>query len=143
MTIERRNPLPAGRYWIDIFESGFTAFQSWLSNNKSSVRVETTEDYPAAGDAPARQFYIFAVSAPTAWPSDRGLGLPSIATSNVTSSSDTATRPDPPPDVVDQIAATASGIGEDLKKTVLVVVGAGLFIAIAVGLSRTIGKRRR
>jgi hypothetical protein len=106
------------------------------------VVVQTTEDYPSAGGAPARQFYIFAVSAPTAWPTDRGLGLPSVATSNVTSSADTATRPDPPPEVIDQIADAAAGFGSNLAKVATVAVGGAIFIALLWTLTKARGRKK-
>lgn len=129
MGIERRNPVPPGRYWIDIFESGFSAWQTWLASNRSTVRVESTEEHPAAGDAPARQFFIFSVSAPILWPENRGLGLPSIADPGVSSSADTVVRPPPPGGVIDQLGDAVDSISSGVK-TVVVVVG-GLAIAIA------------
>jgi len=126
--VERKNPLPAGRYWVDVFAKDSDAFGAWLNSNKATVQVRTTEHFDSD---PVRDWYLFEVSVPTPW---QGPGFPTIAGPHVTSSSDTAQRPDPVPSVATQVekeladlksaTRTATWIGA----AVLVVVGGALLV---------------
>jgi hypothetical protein len=91
--VERRNPLPAGTYWVDVFASKQAAFRDWLARNKSSVRVIRTSSYPASHPYEARDWYLFEARSPVRW---EGPGLPTIATPSTTPES-TVQRPDPEP----------------------------------------------
>jgi hypothetical protein len=113
MTIERRNPLPKGIYWQDVFEPKWPALDAWLTANRSTVRVRTTQRFEANAGGPARQFLVFEVSAPTKWPATE-LGFPTIASSADITSADTVQRPPPEPDFADTITnplgSVSSGI---------------------------------
>jgi hypothetical protein len=107
--IERRNPLPPGRYWVDVFPPHLDTFAAWLKTHgptsgggDGSVTVEETETFEGASDGsmPPRDFYIFDVSAPVNW---EGPGLPTVATPNIKASDDTVQKPAPVPNVLDQI----------------------------------------
>jgi hypothetical protein len=112
MAIVRDNPLPIGRYWIDVPAAKRSQFHSWLTKWKGSVVVETTE----SGDE--IDFYIFRTLSPyVEW---EGPGLPSTADSEVKDSSDVVDRPDP--EELELLPDMAKGIG----------IGAG--IAIGAGL---------
>lgn len=78
--LERRNPLPVGRYWLDVFEPNIPAWSAW-STGKVKVRAS---EYFAGSDAsvfsdkqPARQWVLFEVAKPVAWDA-KTFGYPTI-----------------------------------------------------------------
>jgi hypothetical protein len=116
MPIERRNPVPKGRYWADIIDSKSypgcsLAFTEWLAKNKKSVvvvqmkQVDSTDMLSLDAGyqySPKRRWYLFDVTSPVVWPKNAGFGLPNIVRSKenptapvVTSPADTATKPPP------------------------------------------------
>jgi len=136
--LERRNPLPPGRYWQDIFKPQFSAFDNWLVRNRDHLDVLTTEHFDAPGieiTDPAgfgtteRQWILFRVIEPVKW---EGPGLPTIATDDIRSSGDTERPTDdivPPNDAggIFKVAALAAGAivlaGVVLNKVLNKVVG--------------------
>jgi hypothetical protein len=97
----RQNPLPAGRYWLDVFDPNRGTMTLWVNNNAGSVTVQDLESFPAVvgggitmtdQNYPARDFYIFTVSSPVSWDAVT-FGYPTIAASNVNSSDDTVQEP--------------------------------------------------
>lgn len=114
MAVERRNPLPVGRYWIDIIDepgaksSRIFFFDSWLIRNSTAVKVLKKEElgttlWSLDYSGIRRNWYLFEVLSPVDWPRDKGFGFPSIVKSPqapnapaVTSSTDTAQRPPEP-----------------------------------------------
>lgn len=121
--VQRANPLPAGRYWVDVFATDSPDFSSWLAANRSTVSIVSTEHFDANAGGPARDWVLFQVSAPTPW---SGPGFPTIADASVTSSSDTAQRPDPAPDPTTTLA---DAIDRQARSW-----GTGTLIGIGVGL---------
>lgn len=109
--VQRANPLPPGKYWVDVFTPQEAAFQDWLQRNKANVIVTTTETYEPAGDYPGRVWRLFEVNSPVTW---EGPGFPTIAGPGVKSSTDTADRPAPEPDPLDKL----KGGSDDLVKSV-------------------------
>ena len=112
--IERRNPLPVGRYWQDIFSKQEPAWLEWFSTNtqSGSVKVEKAERFFAdplrdgswlpeslkpesAGTIADRTWFLFQVLKPVDWPAVK-LGFPTIADQTVHSSADTADNPPGP-----------------------------------------------
>jgi hypothetical protein len=130
MTVERRNPLPIGRYWHNVVElpdkpNARAAFVGWINKNKS-VHVEVTTDHP--DDEPPSVFYIFAVTAPTVW---EGPGYPTIATDKVKSQGDTEQGPPPTPSLANQVEAAVDKAGTGIAtgvKVVAVLGGIALFV---------------
>lgn len=121
MALERRNPLPAGRYWIDISKEPVPlgTWQGFLAAAKGFVHVDSTEDDPDFS------WFLFTTSKPLVWP--EGIGAPTIADKSVKSRSDTVDRPDPEPDFLDTVPTGAqlfAGIGDTAKLVVWVLVGA-------------------
>lgn len=125
MAIERKDPIPIGKYWVDALdEIAIFYFDTWAIRNSGTVKVIKREEH-APGyvwsplspmldpDVPAdaatsisrnkRNWYLFEVTAPTPrWQPVKNLSLPTIVKSPtaptaapVTSSADTATRPPP------------------------------------------------
>lgn len=122
--LERRNPLPAGRYWKDIFEADAEAFRAWLKDHGDTVKVRTTETITGE---PSRDWYLFEVTAPTMWD---GPGYPDVATTAVQTSADTVQRPDPEKDPLDKLDATDPlGFG---KAVPWIIAGVAAVAAIAV-----------
>lgn len=122
--VERQNPIPAGRYWVDVFANDSDAFGAWISSNRPTVAVRTTEHFDSD---PSRDWYLFDVSAPTPW---HGPGFPTIAGPNVTSSTDTAQRPDPPPSIETQIEQMLESSKTTAQTTAWI---AGAALAVVVG----------
>jgi hypothetical protein len=95
MALERRNPLPAGFYSVDLPNNLVPEFTRWRSG-RSSVKVLKTND---DGEF---SWILFSVSSPTQWGDARVLGFPDI-------SKPTDEKPqafEPSKDILDQIAET-------------------------------------
>lgn len=136
MTVETRNPLPAGRYWIDVSKepTSLGTFLGFLDAGKSFVHVEVTEDDPDFS------WYLFATTKDLVWPSN--IGYPTIAEKNVKSRADTIQRPDPEKDVLDQIPSAsdiAGSVTGALSKS-FTLVAAVVAVAIAI---RIISNKRK
>lgn len=126
--VERTNPLPAGRYWIDVFAPDTDTFNAWLSSNTATIKVISTQHFDANSGGPPRDWILFQVTAPTPW---HGPGFPTIADASVTSSDDTAQKPPPstPSDMVPDFFKSGPSTWTIVGVTaVLAVVGAGLVI---------------
>jgi hypothetical protein len=126
--VERTNPLPVGKYWVDVFWSKKNAFSGWLEKNKAALRVLNSEEYPGNIDAgyEARTWYLFQVLSPVQW---EGPGLPTVAGADVTTSDDTAQKPPPEKDVLDQIDDAAKAAAKTTRTAVI----AGVVTAVVVG----------
>lgn len=135
MALERRRPLPAGRYWLDITPEYADKWQTWRNGMQGidSVKIEVTEHtdpqtsvIPGIPNAPARDFVIFSLTAPNlAWEA-AGLPSPTIAPASITTADDTATKPPPTPSVTDQFADTAKGLTTGIK------VAAGVAVVVSL-----------
>jgi hypothetical protein len=131
--VERANPLPVGKYWVDVFAPKEAAFQDWLARNKGNVVVTTTESFDAIGDYPARVWRLFEVrKTPVMW---EGPGLPNVATPDIKSSADTGQRPPPEKDPLDQIDAleAAKKAAEATARAMKTALIAGTVVAVIVG----------
>jgi hypothetical protein len=131
--VERTNPLPAGRYWVDVFTPQEAAFQSWLQRNKANVIVTSTETFPGethwfGPDDPGRVWRLFEVNAPVTW---EGPGFPTIAGASVKSSADTSDRPAPEPDAIDKLK-DLGGDTTSAAKTALIVTGVAVVVVAGV-----------
>jgi len=109
MPLVKTEPLPVGRYWIDIFgtEDG-QAFTKWQAFNSEFVKIEKTEHYEANAEAGAPEggdFVIFTVSQPVAWGLASRIGWPSTAGAEVQTSQDTIQAPPPEPNFWEQVGA--------------------------------------
>lgn len=121
--IERRNPLPVGRYWVDVFTSKEAAFQNWLRAHKAEVQVISAETFEPIDDYEGRVWRLFKTTAPVPW---EGPGLPTIAGPDVNSSADTAQRPPKEKDPLDTIDVSLDRV----KKTAWIV---GAVVVVAIG----------
>lgn len=92
MTQERRNPIPVGRYWLDLSEAGALRFSQWRDMYSGYVQIETSQRTDDSG----REFVIFNVLLATPrWPDDFGLGFPSVAPAGVRTLADVLATPKP------------------------------------------------
>lgn len=97
MAIERRNPLPAGDYWLDLFkfeqDDQWARFDRWLSENRGKAGIITVEDNDDA--EPPHRWVKFRVKGPEL-PPQPGLGFPTIITQDkpINTSDDTVQKPD-------------------------------------------------
>lgn len=116
MAVERRDPLPPGRYWVYVLEDELVRWDEWARDHSATVHVVSSErkkklssytpalfvtrpDLSIIMDE-AGAWFLFDVSAPTPWV---GFGFPTIVTDPaVRSSTDVEEAPDPEPD--DQLA---------------------------------------
>jgi hypothetical protein len=144
VTIIRTSPIPVGRYWVDLI--GDAAQQTWADSVRvwnaptARVHVETTEYVPATGSDSSRAWVLFRVLEPIDW-EFASLPGPTVAGDEISSSADTASKPDLPKDPSDQISDAISGVG----MTTGVKVGLGLAAGglVMLGLGMLLGGRRR
>lgn len=106
MAVQKKNPLPNGFYWVDLFsptssspttKDGPPIFFAWVNANRGRVFVRRTEEFPEPDlGGPKRTWVLFEVQQPPgAFPF--GLGYPTIA-SGINEPSTSAvipTAPDP------------------------------------------------
>lgn len=85
MAVERRNPLPAGRYWVNIPPGDVLPFNVWKTAHRETVKVDTV----STGDD-GWEFHIFRVLTPVIW---GPWGFPNIAGDDVDGPEDTYTAP--------------------------------------------------
>lgn len=126
MAIERRNPVPKGRYWVAIFDtprnpSARLLFDNYLARNANTIAVLRKDASIDILTGQAQNWYLFDVTAPTTWELNQGFGLPTIVRSaenpsapEVNSPDDVVTRPEKPPtfaEQLDDLFASAKGIG--------------------------------
>lgn len=113
--LERKNPLPVGRYWVDVPEDDLQAFQLWLSARPTQVHVNGTAERTSNGGpfgifegwGPKTYWYDFQVISPVPW---FGPGTPTIADASITSVDDTVQRPPPEPGFLDQLMGAAGSV---------------------------------
>lgn len=90
MAVERSNPLPPGRYWVDVSPDDRGAFDGWLQANRGTVVVRSTSQDGSSD----WQWILFDVTAPAMafW---NGPGYPTIADPSVTTESQVKQVPMP------------------------------------------------
>jgi len=94
MAVERRDPLPPGRYSAFILPKETAEWTAWVAQHRDTVRVEATIDQRTIGGSEETAMFhadldlklitesggsavLFTVSAPTPW---GGFGFPTIET---------------------------------------------------------------
>ncbi len=123
--LERKNPLPKGRYWTDVFDKQLAAWNAWAIANVESgkAKIVKAENFTAdplrsgewlpsflqpdnAGSIPARLWVLFDVLEPATWNAQQMGFYPTIATPDVKTSADTAQNP-PGPSPLEEIEDAA------------------------------------
>lgn len=133
MALERRQPLPPGRYWINVIGKPHELlFQGWALAFRDHVRFEKDELTPEIGPPvpmpgapivrPQVHWYLFTTDTPLVWlgPS---LGFPNIAGPEVQKMDDTIQAPGPTPGFFDGFSF--DGMGAYLLIAALVYFGMG------------------
>lgn len=122
MAMQRKNPLPPGRYWIFIQKQSLDIFELWLKKNADIVTVEKREDSGGMRPFvnPNESYFIFNVKEATIWP--RGVGFPNIADSATKQAADVVQRPPAPTvkDVITDIEKTAAEAAGDVVTAVVI-----------------------
>jgi hypothetical protein len=111
----RTQPLPPGRYWLDVQSAQLDPFRSWVASNPGAVTIEHSEA------APSLTFFIFRTSKPMRF-DQRSFGFPSVAGPEINTANDTVQRPPVPTvksEVIDPLvdavqSGAASGLGRAL-----------------------------
>jgi hypothetical protein len=127
-TLERRNPLPKGVYWIDLFSDNRAKFLAWRTLNKARVKVVANESFDTE---PPRDWVKFQVLEPVTWDAPL-FGFPAKA-EGVNSSGDTTTN-EPEKDPLDQLGEglpTPKAIGEAFGQlAAIVAIGVGVVVVV-------------
>jgi hypothetical protein len=92
VSIERRNPLPVARYWIDLRPGTLDTFRAWVAANPTRIAAERFEAVETASNGVT--WALFRVLQPTRFDS-RTFGFPTVATPDIEHAADTAQRPPP------------------------------------------------
>lgn len=114
MAIERSNPIPVGRYWVDATSPvAVQQFANWAQAHAASVKIEKVDDEDSpisVWSTRKTAFCIFRVTSPTLrWGIlTGGLGLPNIAGSKVQRRTDIEPPPAEPKTPLDDMADSIS-----------------------------------
>lgn len=93
MALQKQDPLPPGRYWIDVFgDEHRVLFEAWVTLH--DVHVETSEERAGDDNTPRSWFFLFTTTTEVPWRMAPVLGWPTIADPGVQSSDDTSTAPE-------------------------------------------------
>lgn len=137
--IERKRPLPIGRYWVDVSARNRIAWDAWVKFNGEAQRAhgEVAQHFEAADGAESRDFYIFNTTEPTVWP-DAELGFaPNVAGPEIKSYEDVIQKP-PPAEPLDPFR----GVGDAIGKGLGLLAGAVVVVAL-VAAALAMRKSRR
>lgn len=95
--LEKADPLPKGRYWIDVFEYKQTYWDKWVISAGLGVNVLNTESFEGDADygGQTRNWYLFEIIFPVVWGIAPHLGWPTVAGKDILSSDDTVQKPLP------------------------------------------------
>lgn len=124
MALQKQDPLPVGRYWIDATNGEHElVLEAWL-NMHNTVELVKSEPLRSGFAYEEGTWYLFDVKAPTPWGLATTLGWPTIADLNVQTKDDTAEKPEvPEPTLEDFFGGIQSG-----AKMLLLVLVAGYLL---------------
>jgi hypothetical protein len=133
VTLERRRPLPPGRYWAYIYPQNRAEWDAWITvqRKEGHAAIEWSEHFDPVGDSPSHDFVIWTTSDETVWP-DELLGfIPNVAGPEITSSQSTMQRP--PADETDPLGKIED-IGRQIGNTIVTVgsVAIGVVALVAI-----------
>ena len=131
--LERRNPLPAGRYWV--FRVGarqIVDFDAWLKKNRPIVRLVAT-DLDTGGGEPQNSFNVFEVlrDDEVMW---EGPGLPDRSPPHVTSRQDVEKAPvvlEPAEQVTEAGRKVAAAVTRGAETIPLLLLAAGVLYLLS------------
>lgn len=147
MTLERRNPLPPGRYWMNLIgeqSPEFTAGVKGLNESHPGlVKVLTTshhnEDETGNKEEPY-DWVLFTVGGNGAVWDQEKIGIPNIAGPEITQESDTIQRPAPEKDVLDKIGDALPTVG-GFTHTLVNIATAGVALFLLIQILKSSKKR--
>jgi hypothetical protein len=139
--LQRTDPIPPGRYWIDVFAPKQAIFDAWLKSAGAMVEVRKTESFEPQDSYPSRNWYLFLVNKPVAWgylengtyvDLASNLGWPTVADRNVQSSDDTVQKPK----VKEGLPGIWESLGfdESTSATTKVLIVAGIVVIVGIGV---------
>lgn len=137
MALVRTQPLPAGRYWIDVRGAQLDAWMAWIAANPGTVTVEhaqPVEVQPFDGPAIGITFFIFSTSRPLQF-DQKTFGFPSSAGPDVHNAADTAQRP-PVPTIKSEILDPLLDKVQEAAGSTL---GRALLIAVLIAAFSKVG----
>jgi hypothetical protein len=105
MALERRNPLPAGRYWIDIAPNLQARWAAWAVVNQPFVETTSTA-------SSGWTWVLFHTSAALPWAKE--LGFPTIAPPDVHTEQQAKAYPVIDTDPASQLSSLFQGVGNVL-----------------------------
>jgi hypothetical protein len=112
MALERRNPLPMGRYWVDIQAKYVPEFDAFLRTVSRGIMVfETKERVDPFHTTGGNTGYLFEVKDPLVYWDHTKFGYPTIAT-GITSLDDTGQVPTPEPLIPPDLLSAGEGFGK-------------------------------
>lgn len=96
--IQRQDPVPPGRYWIDVPQEQFPQWDDLVERNKGAIQIDHHETtFRSVDDDPMKgidEWFIFFVTAPVSWP--HGFKAPNTAPDWIQRRSDVYARPEDP-----------------------------------------------
>lgn len=137
-TLERRNPLPPGSYWIDVFGLNIPKFDNWLKAFSGlGIHTDANQQFEATTIPARRTWYKFTYTplfegAPVTW--DTTFGFPTIADASIRSSEDTVSRPDLPIDALDELANWTNSIEQKLGGSLGSIAGVVPYAILGAGV---------
>lgn len=108
MAVERRNPLPMGRYWVDIPAAKVDDFNKWLGIMSRGIFVAQTKETGAFGSSVTS--YLFDVRDPLIYWEQGKYGFPTIGT-GITDLDQTGQVPAPEPIIPPSVLPGLEGLG--------------------------------
>jgi hypothetical protein len=148
--VMRTNPIPAGRYWVDVFGFNIPLAAAWFKGMSGlGVHVNATEHFPSTEVPEVRDWYLFTYTpvngVPVVW-DQKTFGFLTIAGPEVKSSADTASTPPLPLDPLNELETFAESVGALVgvtSKAGAIALTGGLFIGAGYLLFELIKEKRR
>lgn len=127
--IQRQNPVPPGRYWLDVPHEKFKVWDALVERNKGALQIDhhetttrapepyepSTPGMPVPPTPELDNWYIIFITAPVAWPKE--LSPPNTAPDWIKQRSDVYQRPDDPRlHPIDTAAQAAADLAEAAKR---------------------------
>ena len=145
----RTNPIPAGRYWVDVFGVNIPSAAAWFKGMSGlGVHVDATEHFPATELRNIRDWYLFTYTpvngVPVTW-DQKTFGFLTVAGPEVKSSADTASGPSLPLDPLNELETFAESVGALVgvtSKAGALALTAGLFIGGGYLLLQLVKEKR-
>lgn len=140
--IQRQNPVPPGRYWIDVPQEKFAVWDALVEANKGAIQIDHHETtFRSVDDDPLKgidEWFIVYLTAPIAWP--KGLAPPNTAPDWVQKRDDVYQRPEDPRKhpirhTAEEIQTGLNDLGQWLQEQLVPII-------VIAGIAYYLGSRR-